>query len=282
MSRNGLLLTLVVLAGRVTGAVVVSFATGGARMISQTWDGNRLLWRALAASLGLHLLVALFLPVWTAQVSAELQPVEAISFARIARVQLQRPAAASLPAAIPHTLHRARRVRFERLRSELTAHTRKPEVHPSVESAPAGDASAAAPRLAASNNAPLYARPAEEAQVSTQQARTAPSPQPATTQAPHAAAGSGTSDRGGMLPFTAAQDPVLDPSVRAQLAKRFAVHVTLIVTVDEDGHTKHVEFRPPLDAQTEQAIEAILADANWDAAVCGGGVTCEGTATIKL
>jgi hypothetical protein len=95
-------------------------------------------------------------------------------------------------------------------------------------------------------------------------------------------AGTGTSDRGGVLPFTAAQDPVLDPGVRAQLQQRFAVHVTLLVTVGEDGRTKRVVFQPPIDPQVEQQIEALLADANWDAAVCGGGVSCEGTATIKL
>jgi hypothetical protein len=70
--------------------------------------------------------------------------------------------------------------------------------------------------------------------------------------------------------------------VRAQLQQRFAVHVTLLVTVDEDGHTERVVFQPPLDTQTEQAIQQMLASANWDAAVCGGGVSCEGTATIKL
>jgi hypothetical protein len=128
---------------------------------------------------------------------------------------------------------------------------------------------------------PLYARPAASAQLSTHQAAAAPSPAPATTVAPRSVAGGGASDRGGVLPLGAMQDPVLDPSVRAQLAK-LAVHVTLIVTVGEDGHTKRVEFQPPLDTQTEQTIESMLASANWDAAVCGGGVSCEGTATIKL
>jgi hypothetical protein len=130
--------------------------------------------------------------------------------------------------------------------------------------------------------APLYARPTASAGVSTSQAPAAPTPQPETTQAAREVAGTGTSDRGGVLPFTAAQDPVLDPGVRAQLQQRFAVHVTLLVTVGEDGRTKRVVFQPPIDPQVEQQIEALLADANWDAAVCGGGVSCEGTATIKL
>lgn len=252
-------------------------------MVLRTWDGNRLLWRALAASVALHLLVALFLPVWTAQVSAGLQPVEAISFARIARVVIQRPARASLPAAVPHTLHRSIQVSLARTHAELTAKTRKPHAMPSAQAAPLGQATAAsAPRYVASTSHLLYARPVASADVSVQEAQAAPSPKPETTQAAQPVAGSGATDRGGMLPLGATQDPVLDPSVRAQLEKRVTVHVTLVVTVGEDGHTKRVVFQPPLDADTEHAVEALLADATWDAAVCGGGVSCEGVATIRL
>jgi hypothetical protein len=74
----------------------------------------------------------------------------------------------------------------------------------------------------------------------------------------------------------------LDPGVRSQLQKIVSGHVTLIVTVGEDGHTKRVVFEPPIDPAAERDIQAILAQANWDAAVCGGGVTCDGVATIKL
>lgn len=252
-------------------------------MVLRTWDGNRLLWRALAASVGVHLLFALFLPVWTAQVSGGLQPIEAISFAHIARVRIQRPASATLPAAVPHTVHRAAQVALARNRAELTAKTHRPQVRPSAEAAPQGQAAAAsAPRLVSARSTVLYARPVASADVSTQQAQAAPSPQPETTQAARPMDGTGSSDRGGVLPLGASQDPVLDPSVLTALTKRFAVHVTLLVTVGEDGHTKRVVFTPPIDAQTEHAIEAMLADATWDAAVCGGGVSCEGTATIKL
>jgi hypothetical protein len=250
-------------------------------MMVRTWDGNRLLWRALAASLGLHLLLAVFLPVWTAQEAAGLQPIEQLSFARVARVQIQRPAAKSLPAAVPSTHHRSPTVTFARVRAELTAHSRKPVTRPTAQAGPRG-VTAAAPRLVAERNAPLYARPAATAQVSTQQAPAAPSPEPLASQANRDARGNGTSDRGGLMPFGETQDPVLDPGVLAQIQKRFTGHVTLIVNVGEDGRTKHVAFQPPLDADTEHAIEALLADATWDPAVCGGGVSCEGTATIKL
>ena len=250
-------------------------------MLGRTWDGNRLLWRAIVASLGLHLLLALFLPVWTMQVSAGLQPIEAVSFARLMRVQIQRPAAQSLPAAVQQTQHRAPKVSFARTKAELTAPSRKPISRPTAQAGPAGTV-AAAPRLVAAHNAPLYARPAAVADVSTQQAPPAPSPRPETTLSERAVAGNGSSDTGGMMPFTAGQPPTLDPAVLAQLQKRFTVHVTLIVTVGEDGHTKSVVFQPPIDTQTEDAIRALLADANWDAAVCGGGVSCTGQATIKL
>ena len=252
-------------------------------MVVRSWDGNRLLWRALAASLGLHLLLALFLPVWTAQVSGGLQPVESISFAHLTHVTIQRRAPASLPAAQPSTHRRAPTVSFDRTRAELTAKTQSPRVHPSAQAQPVGHARAAAPRPAVHHSAALYARPAATAAgTAVQQAPPAPTPAPATTVAPRPVAGNGASNRGGVLPFGATQDPVLDPSVQAQLASRFAVHVTLLVTVGEDGRTKRVVFQPPIDADTERAIEALLADASWDAAVCGGGVSCEGTATIKL
>ncbi len=250
-------------------------------MVQRTWDGNRLLWRALAASLGLHLVLALFLPVWTAQFSGGLQPVEAISFAPIMRVEMQRPSAKSLPAALPRTMHRAPNVSFAHSRAELTAPRRKPAAHPVTQTGPSGQV-AAAPKLVAQRHTPLYARPAATADVSTEQAAPAPSPQPQASQAQQTVNGIGQNDRGGVLPPGYYQAPVLDPGIRAQLAQRFGVHVTLVVTVDEDGHTKAVQFQPPLDAQTERAIETMLASATWDAAVCGGGVSCEGTATIKL
>ena len=84
------------------------------------------------------------------------------------------------------------------------------------------------------------------------------------------------------MPFGAdLPEPVLDPKARAELSRRFGgVHVTLIVTVGDDGRTKSVEFHPPLDARLQAEISALLAAANWDAAVCGGGIPCTGRTTI--
>jgi hypothetical protein len=251
-------------------------------MVQRTWNTNRLLWQALAASLGAHLLLALFLPVWTAQFSGGLQPIEAISFAPVMRVQIERPSAKSLPAAVPHTTHHARVVSFAHSRAELSAARRKPASKPLTQNGARGRV-AAAPSVAPQRHVALYARPAASADVSTQEAAPAPTPQPMASQSQYAVTGAGASDRGGTLPLDATQPPTLDPSVRSALQTRFnAVHVTLIVTVDEQGHTKTVEFQPALDDQTESAIKAMLANATWDAAVCGGGVSCEGMATIRL
>ncbi|MDP9111947.1 MAG: hypothetical protein M3M96_09980, partial [Candidatus Eremiobacteraeota bacterium] len=78
------------------------------------------------------------------------------------------------------------------------------------------------------------------------------------------------------MPFGAdLPEPVLDPKVRAELVRRFAsVHVTLLVTVGDDGRTKNIEFHPPLGARLQAEISALLVAANWDAAVCGGGIPC--------
>ena len=243
----------------------------------------RLLRRALVASLGLHLLLALFLPPWIAPQSQGLQPVEAVSFARVTHVEIQKPSAAALPAAMPDTPKRAPRVTFRRLKAELSANTRKPRAVPTTMTAPQGKSAAAPRRVAAQREAPIYARVADTStppSAVTSVAAQTPQPQASIRQRP--AAGNGAADRGGVLPFGASQDPVLDPSVRSELAQRFNVHVTLLVTVDEEGHTKSVVFQPPIDSGIERQIESVLAQANWDAAVCGGGVSCEGVATIKL
>ena len=97
-----------------------------------------------------------------------------------------------------------------------------------------------------------------------------------------AVASLGTRKAGGYLPFGAEQpDPVLDPAVRKQL-DALGAHVTLVVTVGDDGRTEDVVFDPPIDPQLETRIRSLLADASWDPAVCGGGVSCQAQTTIKL
>lgn len=246
-------------------------------------SSDGLLARAFGVSLGLHVLLALFLPIWAPPQSGGTEAVEQISFAHLTHVAIQRPKARSLPAALPQTKHHAAKVSFARTRSELSARTHKPRALPTAQNGPRGVA-AAAPKEVRVAQAPLYARaPASEEPISSTIEPTAPkTPSPESTVADRAATGSGANNRGGVLPLGAAQDPVLDPHVFTALQQKFAVHVTLVVTVGEDGRTKNVTFEPPIDPATEHAISAMLATASWDAAVCGGGVSCEGVARIKL
>jgi hypothetical protein len=213
--------------------------------------------------------------------SQGLQSVETISFAHLVRMAIMRPAAHTLPAAAPETHRRAPVVSFARHKAELSVAKPKPHPRPTEQNGPNGPMAAAPKHVAQHRDSPLYAQP-NAANASTHESTAEQTPQPQATVADRAVGGSGTSNRGGLLPFGATQDPVLDPAVLSKLQAKINGHVTLIVVVGEDGHTKHVAFEPPLDADTEHAIEAILADATWDAAVCGGGVSCEGTATIKL
>jgi hypothetical protein len=246
-----------------------------------TKDDSRSLRRALLASLGLHVLVASFLPVWTAPQS-ENAPVEALSFARLMRIEIQRPRAAAAPAAVPQTDRRAAKVSFARHKSDLTAHTRKPHAEPTAVNGPVGKIAAAPRRIALSKPAPVYARvPASAAPIAPVNNGSSQTPQPQATLDQRSVAGTGASDNGGELPLFADQPAVLDPSARAKL-RQMNVHVTLTVTVSEDGRTEDVSFSPPLDPQIQEQIRSILAAANWDAAVCGGGVSCQSTATIKL
>ena len=71
-------------------------------------------------------------------------------------------------------------------------------------------------------------------------------------------------------------------SVGAQGTARAGRARSLTITVDSAGHTKNVAFQPPLEASIEEQIRSLLASASWDPAVCGGGMTCEGQATITL
>jgi hypothetical protein len=242
---------------------------------------NRLLVRAFVASLALHFLLALFLPIWAAHPEPDEQPVETLSFAHMVRLEIERPATHAPPAALPQTTKRSPVVTFARVKTELSVHSRKPQVLPSAVNGPAGTHAAAPKYVKAQQAAPLYARsPSTSEPVAVVRNTSPATPQPASLVGEHANAGA-NADRGGVLPLGAEQDPVLDPHDLAMLQK-VGVHVTLVVTVGEDGRTEHVVFDPVLDAATERQLQAILANADWDAAVCGGGVSCEGTATIKL
>lgn len=219
------------------------------------------------ASVALHALAALLIPA-LAWMPSSAPPVETISFVHVTRIVIQpKPTPVPQPRAqAPH--HSAVVVR------SLSARLNLVHVQSHKKASPP----------------PLFSRDVSVAPVVGQSqvgkgtaANAAQTqPQPSASPASRAVASVGGRDAGGYLPFGAQQpDPVLDPNVLKQLGT-LGIHVTLVVTVDENGKTETVAFVPPIDPKTEQQIESMLADAAWDPAVCGGGVSCEGRATIKL
>lgn len=222
---------------------------------------NRWLYRALLASLALHLVLLALIPPLANVEGA--QNVELLSFVRIQTVRITTPAprpehlaAAPVRAAVPilTTTH-------------ARAAARQPNSHAITRPS----------QLQAA--APIVASGVQSGGVTTQ-----PSVTVAPTTAPPQNASAETVSRqavGGFEPLGVNDTPVLDPSVRKALVA-LGVHVTLTITVDGSGHTKHVGFSPTLDPSIEQQIQTLLASASWDPAVCGGGMPCEGQATITL
>ncbi len=222
--------------------------------------------RATLASLAIHLVAALAIPAlaWTASSAA---PVETVSFIHVVRVQITPPRAPHPPprALAPHQNSRPT-VNFA---SHVHLVSARPHRRASPEPAIASNAPAA-PAVAA----------VQRAGAGTSESVAAPNVTPSPVA--RSVASVGARRAGGYLPFGAEQpEPVLDPGVRQQL-DALGIHVTLIVTVGDDGRTESVVFVPPIDSQLEGKIRSLLADASWDPAVCGGGVSCEASATIKL
>jgi hypothetical protein len=221
--------------------------------------------RATIGSIAIHIVAAISIPAlaWTI---ADSPPVETISFTHIARLEIvrPRPPAPRPRAAAPHrkaspSLNFTHQVALVKVRQ-----------------------SPQATRVTLATNmpaAPAVAR-VQEAGDPSSRGDAAPAPRPSPVE--RAVASTDARQAGGYLPFGAeVPTPVLDPGVRKQL-DALGTHVTLIVTVGDDGRTTNVVFNPPLDPQIESRIRALLADASWDPAVCGGGVSCEAQATIKL
>jgi hypothetical protein len=229
--------------------------------MGQTVGHNRLLYRALLASLALHLVLLALIPPFANFESA--QNVELLSFVRVQTVRIATP--------VPRPEHLA-------AGPVRAAHAQTSQAKaPALAQRPIGRASVrpAAPQPAA----PLVASATRAGGVATQPSVTAPAP----SAIPPAAQGEVASRQaiGGYMPLGVSDTPVLDPSVRKALLA-LGVHVRLTITVDSAGRTKNVAFQPPLDASVEEQIRTLLASASWDPAVCGGGMTCEGQATITL
>jgi hypothetical protein len=221
---------------------------------------------AIGASLVLHFLLASFMPslVWFSSAG---QTIEIITFIRVPQITIQTP-----------------RPRIERARATAPKHALVPQVARLKRPAPAPHARRVLSKpKTQETEAPVVSSQTTVASGSIGNVATATPVAPSTpAQREVASAPSRRHQAGGYLPLGAEQpDPILDPTVQKALAA-LSVHVTLLITVGDDGRTKTVEFQPPLDAQTESKIQSMLADASWDPAVCGGGVPCEGHAVIKL
>jgi hypothetical protein len=234
-------------------------------MIAALGDRGRME-RATLASVAIHVLVALAIPAlaWTASSGAR---VETVSFTHILHIRLTSPRTERAQPRALAPQHKARpQITFS---SSVHLIATTPRRHASPAPMVATNAPGA-PAIAA----------VQHAGEANSNGNAAPNATP--SPAERAVASAGTRQTGGYLPFGAEQpDPVLDPTVLKQL-DALGIHVTLFVTVGEDGRTQTIVFQPPLDPQIESRIRSLLADANWDPAVCGGGVSCEGRATIKL
>jgi hypothetical protein len=221
--------------------------------------------RATLGSVLIHCFAALAIPAlaWTA---ADSTPVETVSFMHVLHVQIVRPLTPPPhPRAIAHHRKASPSLNF----ANTVARVKLPRHRQSSE-------------LTAAKNVPAAPAVGSVVQAGEADSRQSAAPAPTSTAAVRAVASVPARQDGGYLPFGAEQPtPVLDPAVRKQLDALDA-HVTLVITVGDDGRTTNVVFQPPIDSQTESRIRSLLADANWDPAVCGGGVTCAAQATIKL
>ncbi len=230
-----------------------------------TLGPNRLLYRAILLSLALHLVIALFFPA-LATLEGNGPSIETISFVHAIRISVlrARPVAHEHPAAAP-------------VKAPV------PQVQPQHRSTsrPAEHAPSQPARL---SGAPVVAVEPRKGSAVSQvvEASAPPAAVTATPQAATVASNETHEDTGGYMPLGAQEPaPVLDPAIRKSLAA-LGIHTTLTIDVDENGKTKNVTFSPPVDANIENQIRALLASAHWDPAFCGAGVACEAQATIKL
>jgi hypothetical protein len=226
---------------------------------------SRALLGSTVASLLLHALVAALIPA-LAWVPTSTPPVETISFIRVSHIQIVRPKPKPQARSAAPVFRRVASLSVATHRDLAHLRRRKASPPPAI--------------VKAVSAAPVIAQAAQVGNGTSSTGQAAP--QATATPAAREVSSIGNHQTGGYLPFGADQpDPVLDPGIRKQLAA-LGVHVTLLVTVGEDGRTKRVVFQPPVDPKIEKQIENLLADASWDPAVCGGGISCQADATIHL
>ena len=235
-------------------------------MLSDTGSSSRrFLGRARAASLALHLLLALALPALSQRTGAQPQ-IDTISFQRVTRIAIEQP---------PREVPAVRRVAAVRPPPAARAVRQAEPAHkpPAV--------AALAPPAPKAVNEPRTGRPLpKEPAVAASIAPTTAPLSPATPAAREVA--NVEHPPAGYMPFGAEErDPVLDPNVRRQI-EALGVRATIQIRVTDDGRTKDVVFQTPVSRDVESQIETLLADATWDPAYCGGGIPCAGAVTLKL
>ncbi len=228
------------------------------------WPRDRILNLALLASLALHLVVAYLIPSLTS-FTGEGPSVETISFARI--VHLIRTN--------PHLV----------IRKQMAAapvHAVRPQHTPLTQRA-GPHRVAPRPREHQQSRAPVAAT-VPQTTLAVQEQSTQ-SPAPVAPSPPVQQQTQSTQTRyqtSGYMPLGVTQAvPVLDPDILKSL-EALGVHITLIVCVGEDGRTRAVSFQPDVTPAVENEIRSLLASASWDPAICGAGMACAATATIKL
>lgn len=253
-------------------------------MMERWWGEDRRFRSALVASLFLHALLMLLIPTLSTT-TASPDSLETISFSKIQHVSVQAPHPAVAPrhpanlaktAVAPKPAARAAKPRPSAPPKGRGHAPRRPAPTPGVQT-PVHDFAVA--KQAGTPSPQLSAAPARTAAAPEQ---TAAPVSAARKQDQQTARSSGNTESGGAFALGDTHDATLDPAVSQELRRRFKMHVELLVYVSDDGKTQRVEFRPSLDADTERQIRDLLKDAHWDAAVCGGGLTCESKNLIKL
>ena len=236
-------------------------------MLERSDDRRRRMSAALVASLALHLVLLALIPSLVA-VRSRRPSVATIAFAQVARIELAQARRTPQPTRTPEppappAPRQPHEAKPHPLPVALAPTSQRPERQRSqVSSAPIA--------LAA---APASPSPAPSA-----------TPGPATTASPAPVRLASTErlDRGGYMPFGARQaQPVLDERTARRL-RALDLNATMRVRVDGNGRILALSFTPPIDAESRERILALLANASWDPAVCGGGIACTGETTIRL
>ncbi len=232
------------------------------------WPDNGMLRWALLISILLHSCIALVWPNLISRADDPAAPIESISFAHLSQIKFTTPAPKFK--SVPRVPAMTQRVAPVRARVRPGARHRSPN--------------AAAAKTVARVNTPVVSEPVQQlAAAPSPTVQTSAAATPAPSAPPREVAQSDGSDTGGVMPFGATLDtPVLDPRIKSELQNRFKLGVVVTIVVGDDGKTKSISFHPPQDQAVEAQIRSLLASANWDPAVCGGGIACEKSAELKL